>query len=155
MKSLIVIFFLFVSMALFAQESTLAPDFEMKLHDASSIRLYDYRGNVVYISFWASWCGPCISNFEKYKDIRHDLEAQGIILLNVSIDEDESKWNAAIDKLQINGLHALAKKEELYPAYQISSIPLYEIVGKDGQFLYLSDEPGRDILAQFRAWLKE
>ena len=78
-----------------------------------------------------------------------------MLLLNVSIDEDSEKWKAAVDRLEINGLHTLAKKEELYPDYQISSIPLYEIISKDGYFLYLSDEPGRDIIGQFRNWVEE
>jgi len=123
--------------------------------DNSVVQLHDYAGNVVYISFWASWCGPCLTNFEKYQDIRNELEKEGIILLNVSIDEDPDKWKAAVDRLKINGIHTLAKKENLYPKYQVSSIPLYEIVGKNGYFLYLSDELGRDIVGQFRVWREE
>ena len=138
-----------------AQDLAFAPDFTMRLLDSSEIRLMDYKGEVVYISFWASWCGPCISNFEKYEDVRNELAKLGVILLNVSIDEDEGKWKAAIEKLQINGVQALASKENLYPQYQVSSIPLYEIVGKNGQFLYLSDESGRNVLGQFKNWVEE
>lgn len=127
----------------------------MSLLDGDLISLSDYNGKVVYISFWASWCGPCISNFKKYEEIRSELEKEGIILLNVSIDEDESKWKQAIEKLNINGVHTLAKKEDLYPQYQISSIPLYEIVNKEGFFVYLSDEADRDIIHQFRNWVDQ
>ena len=138
-----------------AQQKVLAPDFKMTLLDKSEVNLGDYKGKVVYISFWASWCGPCITNFKKYEEIRNQLEKEGVILLNVSIDEDESKWLSAVDKIKINGVQAKANKEDLYPDYQISSIPLYEIIGTQGQFLYLSDEAERDVIGQFQNWVKE
>ena len=155
MRHFILALLIFHSIAVCSQETSFAPDFSMKLMDSSVVQLEDFKGEVVYISFWASWCGPCLTNFEKYKDIRNELEKEGIILLNVSIDEDPNKWKAAVENFQINGTHTLASKEDLYPAYQISSIPLYEIVGNNGQFLYLSDEYGRDIIGQFKTWMEE
>lgn len=155
LKYYFILFIGTLAFQLYGQDIKQAPDFAMEILDGNSKMLSDYNGEVVYISFWASWCAPCITNFEKYKDIRSTLEEEGVILLNVSIDEDETKWLKAIDKLEINGINAIAKKENLYPAYQISSIPLYEIIGKNGQFLYLSDEANRDIVAQFKNWLIE
>lgn len=129
--------------------------FPMVNLEGETISLANYRGKVVYISFWASWCKPCISNFEKYKDIRQSLEKEGVILLNVSIDKRKEKWKQAMAKYNIAGDHVISKKEDLYPEYDISSIPLYEIINKEGFFVYLSDEVGRDILAQFRNWVEE
>ena len=127
----------------------------MQVLTGGEIHLSEYKGKVIYISFWASWCGPCIGNFEKYKEIRNALEDEGVILLNVSIDEVEEKWRTMVEKLDLNGINVIAAKEDLYPDYQILSIPLYEIVGRDGNFRYLSDEAGRDIIGQFRKWLAE
>ncbi len=45
-----------------------APDFEMTLADGTKKRLSDFQGQVVYLSFWASWCGPCIKGFEKHRE---------------------------------------------------------------------------------------
>ena len=110
---------------------------------------------MLYVSFWASWCAPCIQNFKKYAEIRTQLESEGVLLLNVSIDKNKEAWRSHLEKQPINGIHVLAAKEDLYPEYELSSIPLYEIINKSGQFVYLSDEPNRDIIAQFRAWLEE
>lgn len=133
----------------------LAPDFAMTMVDGTTKMLSDFRGEVLYVSFWASWCGPCISNFKKYEEMRSQLRDIGITLLNVSIDDTSEAWITSMDKQQLSGVNALSTKGDLYPDYQISSIPLYEIIGKDGRFRYLSDDIDRDILEEFRSFLKE
>lgn len=137
------------------QSAKLAPDFAMTMEDGSTKKLSDFRGEVLYISFWASWCGPCISNFKKYDEMRSQLSDIGITLLNVSIDETSEAWTTSLSKQQLTGVNALSTKGDLYPDYQISSIPLYEIIGKDGHFRYLSDDMDRNILEEFRSFLQE
>gem|GEM_PF-4630670 len=127
------------------QEDRRAPDFQMTLED----------GSHQYISFWALWCSPCLTNFNKYRAIRQQLSDMDIVLLNVSIDHNLDSWKKALEDYDIKGVHAHVPKSDLYPGYEISSIPLYDIIGKNGAFRYLSDEAGRDILAQFEAFKKE
>lgn len=130
-----------------------APDFEMTMEDGSKKKLSDFKGQVVYVSFWASWCGPCIKGFNNYREIRKNMEDLGVILLNVSIDKDAEEWKAAIEKHQPTGMHALVPHSEVREPYQIYNVPRYEIIGKNGQFLYLSDEKDRDILENFKEFI--
>lgn len=147
---------LFSFSTIYSQDSiNVAHDFKMELEEGRSVMLSQYRGSVVYISIWASWCKPCIRNFKKYKDIRQKMSEMGVVLLNVSIDAKSEIWKRSIAKYDIDGIHAITNKEDLYPEYQISSIPYYEIIAKDGRIVYLSDDRDRDILAEFRVWLEE
>ncbi|GLR18189.1 TlpA family protein disulfide reductase [Portibacter lacus] len=155
MKVITYILFFFFSFNVAAQQTDYAPDFEMKFQDGSTARLSDYKDHVVYISFWASWCGPCIKNFKKYKEIRSQLASEGIVLLNVSIDDSAEKWKEAVKKLDLNGVNTIVPKDSLFQKYPISSIPLYEIIGKDGRFRYLTGEANRDIIGQFKSWVSE
>lgn len=132
-----------------------APDFEMSLEDGSKKKLSDFKGEVIYLSFWASWCKPCINGFNNYREMRESIEDLGIVMLNVSIDKDSEKWKSAIVKHQPTGVHAIVPHDDVRDLYQMYNVPRYEIVGKQGQFLYLSDEPGRDILENFRQFLNE
>lgn len=132
-----------------------APDFEMTMEDGSKKKLSDFKGQVVYLSFWGSWCTPCINGFNNYREVRENMEKLGVVMLNVSIDKSPEKWKAAIAKHQPTGIHALVPHLLVQDSYQMYSVPLYEIVGKNGQFLYLSDDANRDILENFRQFINQ
>ncbi len=149
-----ILLFLLLSFSTFGQENKAAPDFEFQLKDGTKKKLSDYQGKVVYLSFWASWCKPCIVGFEKYESIRKELEAVGVVLLNVSIDDNSDKWKEAMKNYNIAGDHAIVNKQNVQELYQLYSVPVYEIIGKQGQFLYLSDDPDRNILDEFRKFVK-
>ena len=134
---------------------TFASDFAMTMEDGNQKKLSDFRGKVVYLSFWASWCGVCIKNFNKYEKLREKMDSIGVVLLNVSIDKDPEKWKAFISKKALNGLHAIVPHNEVKDLYQMYHVPRYEIIGKNGEFLYLSDEPGRDVLENFKKFLEQ
>ena len=134
----------------------LAPDFSYVDLSGSQEQLSELRGEVVYISFWASWCEPCLRNFKKYKAIRSQLQAEGVILLNVNIDKTENLWQKSLAVQDIDGINVRASDiNKLHTQYELSSIPLYEIVNRPGQLVYLPDDPNRSIIDAFKGWLEE
>jgi len=134
----------------------LAPDFSYASLSGSEQHLSELQGEVVYISFWASWCGPCLRNFKKYEAIRSQLEAAGVILLNVNIDKTEDLWLNALEMQNINGRNVRTTDiEGLQANYQVYNIPLYEIVNRSGQLVYLPEDPNRSIIDAFKGWLEE
>ncbi len=133
-----------------------APDFEVVMDNGRKVKLSDYKGRVVYISFWASWCKPCLQGFEKSQDIRKRLKENGVVLLNVSIDAKEEKWRNSMAKENILGTNCLAANiDDMKRLYDIGSIPAYYIVNKKGKFAYLSEKQGRDIFEEFNKLVRE
>ncbi len=132
---------------------THAPNFEFTTDSGQKVQLFDYKGEVVYISFWASWCGPCIQGFEKYADIRKEMADAGVVLLNISIDKNEQNWKDAVSKLKIEGKHGIIPQSELRESYQLYNIPRYEIMGKEGEFLYLNRDGGKSVLDNFKEFI--
>ena len=131
-------------------EDVLAPDIDMRDKEGNLVSLSDYKGKVVYISFWASWCKPCIAGFKKNHDLRQRLSDLGVVLLNVSIDKKEEAWKDAMVRYKPLGVNGLVlSMSDVSKDYDISAIPLYHIVDKNGKFTYLSENAGRDILGEF------
>ena len=124
-----------------------APAFTMLDGEKREHTLAEFRGKIVIIDVWATWCGGCIRKLpyfmkvrEKYKD-RKDVE-----FITVSIDASGSfeKWKEHRKKhnlMDAINLIAFADKNSFQDDYGIMGIPMYYIIGKDGKFLY-SDVPG-------------
>ena len=58
------------------------------LRDVSEIRSADYRGKVLYVDFWASWCGPCAQAFPLLEQLRYELNDEGFEVIGVNVDSD-------------------------------------------------------------------
>lgn len=137
-------------------QGQLAPDFQFTDQEGQTGQLTDYKDQVLYVSFWASWCQPCIANFKTYGPMREELASIGVTLLNVNIDKSAQLWDTALSKYEINGTHVRGNNlDKLQELYQLYSIPVYEIINKKGKLVYLSDAPDRNIIEEFKSWVKE
>jgi thiol-disulfide isomerase/thioredoxin len=103
------------------------------------LSLDSFKGKVVYVDFWASWCGPCRQQFPfsaKMHDALNENQKKKIVFLYISIDDSEEAWQKSIKELKIIGNHAISKggwKSEVCRAFAINSIPRYMIIDKEGQ----------------------
>jgi peroxiredoxin len=121
------------------QSSTrkLAPDFT--LHDANgqSIKLSDYRGKVVLLNFWATWCGPCQIEIPWFIEFEQQFKSKGFEVVGVSMDEDG--WKAVkpyIAERKINYRILLGDEtvSQLYGG--LDALPTTFLIDRDGKFAF-------------------
>ncbi|HYD22785.1 MAG TPA: TlpA disulfide reductase family protein, partial [Flavipsychrobacter sp.] len=113
-----------------------AIDFTVADADGKKIKLSDLKGKVVYIDFWASWCGPCKAQFPHTKKIKEHFAGKDVVFVYVSIDEDEKAWAAAKEKHELTGLHTRINgwEAKLAEEYGVRGVPSYFLVDRDGNF---------------------
>ncbi len=107
-----------------------APDFTLHDPDGQPVSLNQFKGKVVLLDFWASWCGPCIADLGTLRQIKEQVAAQPVVFLNVSLDANEGAWKQAIAEHEIKGVHV--RSEQVAQAYNISGIPRYYLVDPQG-----------------------
>ena len=121
--------------ALKLQPGHQAPEFT--LHDlyGQPVSLSQFKGQVVLLDFWASWCGPCITNLPDLRRLKKEAADLPVVFLNLSLDRDEAAWRQAIDKYEIRGVHVRAEggwDADVADSYQVRAIPSYYLVDSQG-----------------------
>lgn len=104
--------------------------------------LAQYKGKVIYVDFWASWCPPCRGEMPSSQKLHSQFEGKDVVFLYVSFDrgqtraEKEAAWKNGIDKLDIKGVHFLPAddaNQAVSTKYGINGIPRYMLVDKTGK----------------------
>ncbi len=112
--------------------------FKGKTFEGELITLKKFRGKVVYIDFWASWCGPCRAQFPFAKQLQAkltDKQKKNIIFLYINIDDTEEVWKKTVETLKLEGFHLYSKggwESEAAKFFNLSSIPRYMLIDKAG-----------------------
>jgi peroxiredoxin len=148
-----------VSLAASGLEGKPAPDFALKSSTGENLRLSEFRGDVVMINFWATWCGPCRQEMPLLDELYQRYERVGFNLLGVNIDDDSSRAMAMISELGVNFPVLFDAQKQVSKMYDVGSMPLTVIVDRTGnvRFVHQGYKPGYEekYLDQVRSLLRE
>jgi peroxiredoxin len=109
-----------------------APDFVLKSTTGSNLRLSEYRGEVVMIAFWASWCGECrtqLKSFNEIYDAYHDI---GFELLAVSLDPDLRDAAETAASLHLEFPVLTDATGDVGELYDVDDMPYVVFVDREG-----------------------
>ena len=110
-------------------------DFTLKDVDGNNVSLSAYKGKVVLLNFWATWCGPCKAEIPGFVRLQEKYRDKGLVIVGYSVDDSADKAKAYAAEYKMNYPILLGEgREEVQDAYgPIWGIPASFIISKDGR----------------------
>jgi cytochrome c biogenesis protein CcmG/thiol:disulfide interchange protein DsbE len=111
-----------------------APEFTVKSLDGKDVSLSDYKGKILLIDFWASWCGPCKMTIPKLKELHDEFKDKGLTVIGLDVWDQEEAMKKAIDDMKIDYtvLYAPRDGSTVDLEYGVEGIPTVYLIDKDG-----------------------
>jgi peroxiredoxin len=116
-----------------AQEHPFAPSFSLTDIAGKSLSLSDYRGKVVLLDFWATWCGPCRVEAPIIVGLVNRYRQQGLAVIGVSMDYEVEPVRTFYKQLNLNYRVALGNEELCKKYGDVYSLPTTFLIGRDGR----------------------
>jgi thiol-disulfide isomerase/thioredoxin len=126
-----------------------APEWTLTDASGTSHTLSEYRGKVVVLDFWATWCGPCIRTMPAIQQLHEKYLSNDLIIFGVNSWEESNSSAYMKSKGFTYGL--LLKGEEIAKAYRVDTLPTVYVIGADGKIIFRSvgvDDKLRSFLAE-------
>ncbi len=118
-----------------AAGTSVAPDFTRTDLRGRTLRLSDFRGKVVLLNFWATWCEPCLAEIQTFSRWQREHGADGLQILGVSMDDDPAVVVAAVHKYRIS-YPVVMGDEQLGDLYGgVLGLPLSYLIDPSGQLV--------------------
>jgi len=111
------------------------PNFTLRKDDGQVASLLDFRGKIVVLNFWASWCGPCVDEVPSLKQFAERYADKGVSIIGVSLDEDPQAYKEFLVKYQINFLNLRNPSHSVSEMYGTFKLPETYIISRDGHLL--------------------
>ncbi len=111
-----------------------APNFEFQDVEGKTVTLDQYKGKVLVLDFWASWCGPCRKEIPTMKGIYEEFKGKGVEFLSVSIDSKKEAWEKALAEEAMPWIQGWTPDagKSVMETYQFGGIPFILLIDKDG-----------------------
>jgi len=113
-----------------------APPLELTALDGRQHRLADYRGRVVLVNFWATWCAPCRAEMPSIERLRRSLEGEPFTVLAVNVGEDAAAVRAFSAQVPMGFALLLDPGSQVTRAWGARALPVTFVVGPEGRIRY-------------------
>lgn len=136
-----------------------APDFALKSSTGENLRLSEYRGDVVMINFWATWCGPCRQEMPLLDELYSRYQRVGFSLLGINIDDDSRRAIDMASELGVSFPVLFDAGKDVSELYAVEAMPATVLVDREGNVrsVYHGYKPGYEqkYLDEIRSLLRE
>jgi peroxiredoxin len=136
-----------------------AANFTLKSAAGENVRLSEYRGQVVLINFWASWCGPCRQEMPELDNIHQKYSGLGFTVFGVNVEQDRAMADKVLRDIPVSFPILFDDANRVSELYGVDAMPVTVLVDRRGEIRYMHRgyKPGYEdqYEAQVRALIKE
>jgi thiol-disulfide isomerase/thioredoxin len=131
----------------------------LKSASGENLRLSEYRGDVVMINFWATWCGPCRQEMPLLDELYTRYQRVGFSLLGINIDDDSRRAMAMVNELGVSFPVLFDEQKEVSKLYEVDAMPVTMLLDREGTVRHVHHgyKPGYELkyLDEIRSLLRE
>ncbi len=113
-------------------------DFTGKDQQGNTVKLSDFKGKLVYVDVWATWCGPCKYEIPYLDTLETDYHGKDIVFISYSIDEDYAAWMKFVPENKLQGVQIIGEKawqSDLCIKYKIMGVPTFMLFDREGKIV--------------------
>lgn len=108
-----------------------ATPFKLKTLSGKTVQLSDYKGKVIFLNFWATWCLPCLKEMPSMEKLHNAMKGKDFVMLTINLDDKVKVVPEYVKRLKVT-FSVLLRDNEVASNYRIGAIPVTYIIGKDG-----------------------
>jgi cytochrome c biogenesis protein CcmG, thiol:disulfide interchange protein DsbE len=112
-----------------------APEFDIA-GQTGKLKLSDFKGQYVYLDFWASWCGPCRQSFPWMNSLHEKLGTKGLKVVAISVDKKQEDAKQFLAETPAKFIIGFDTAGETPRAYGVKGMPTSMLIGPDGKVLF-------------------
>jgi thiol-disulfide isomerase/thioredoxin len=136
-----------------------APPFSLASRSGGDVSLAQYKGQVVMLNFWASWCGPCRQEMPLLESIYRKYNRMGFVLLGVNVEPDSQAANEWLKQTPVSFPILYDKDSRVSKLYDVAGMPSTAIIDRSGKLrvLHRGYKPGdeNEYLDSIRTLIRE
>ena len=110
---------------------------EIQLKDAfgNSVRMSEFRGNVVFLNFWATWCGACVVEMPAMEKLHRRLKDKNFVMVAINVQESDAQVKAFFEKMKLSFTALLDSDGEVATGFAVNALPTTYILDKGGRIV--------------------
>ena len=114
-----------------------APAFKLPDTKGKPVQLSDFKGKVVYLDIWATWCGPCLKEIPYLERLKEKFRNKDIEMITISIDTKIDVWLAKVAAMKMQGIQLIdsngSENSKIAKDYKVHGVPHYVLIDKNGR----------------------